>query len=205
MINKKKNTNISKENSEKSYNNDNKANVRNIKNNENNDFKKKEFVDCVVEIKRVTKVTKGGKTFKFSAFVVSGDGNGKIGMGKGVGKDISVAVAKATLRARKFLFAVAKKDTTIPFKVYGKHGASNVMLEPAYKGSGLIAGGSMRFVLKAAGIEDIVAKSIGTSRSGANLVKATLNALSHCRSIEDIAALRGKTKKQIILGCHHES
>lgn len=205
MINKKKNINLSKEHSEKSYNNDNKNNVRNVKNTENNDFKKKEFIDCVVEIKRVTKVTKGGKTFKFSAFVVSGDGNGKIGMGKGVGKDISVAVAKATLRARKFLFVVAKKDTTIPFKVYGKHGASNVMLEPAYKGSGLIAGGSMRFVLKAAGIEDIVAKSIGTSRSGANLVKATLNALSHCRSIEDIAVLRGRTKKQIILGCHHES
>ena len=208
MINRKKNINMSKENSDKPYTSNqdnNKTYNRQNKPVEGNETKKKEFIDCVVEIKRVTKVTKGGKTFKFSAFVVSGDGNGRIGMGKGVGKDISVAVAKATIRARKFLFAIAKKDTTIPFKVYGKHGASNVMLEPAYKGSGLIAGGSMRFVLKAAGIEDVVAKSIGTSRSGANLVKATLNALSHCRSIEDIARLRGKTKKQIILGCHHES
>lgn len=208
MINRKKNTNVSKENSDRPYtkNNENKTTYnRSNRSSESHEAKKKEFIDCVVEIKRVTKVTKGGKTFKFSAFVVSGDGNGKIGMGKGVGKDISVAVAKATIRARKFLFSIAKKDTTIPFKVYGKHGASNVMLEPAYKGSGLIAGGSMRFVLKAAGIEDIVAKSIGTSRSGANLVKATLNALSHCRSIEHIATLRGKTKKQIILGCHHES
>lgn len=205
MINRKNNTNGSRENSDRPYNNDNNKSYNRNKSSEGNDAKKKEFIDCVVEIKRVTKVTKGGKTFKFSAFVVSGDGNGRIGMGKGVGKDISVAVAKATIRARKFLFSIAKKDTTIPFKVYGKHGASNVMLEPAYKGSGLIAGGSMRFVLKAAGIEDIVAKSIGTSRSGANLVKATLNALSHCRSIEHIAALRGKTKKQIILGSHHES
>jgi small subunit ribosomal protein S5 len=208
MANKKLNTSGSTDHSERSsFSNqeNNRSYNRHNKHSEGNEAKKKEFVDCVVEIKRVTKVTKGGKTFKFSAFVVSGDGNGRIGMGKGVGKDISVAVAKATIRARKFLFSVAKKDTTIPFKVYGKHGASNVMLEPAYKGSGLIAGGSMRFVLKAAGIEDIVAKSIGTSRSGANLVKATLNALSHCRSIEDIATLRGKTKKQIILGCHHES
>lgn len=167
--------------------------------------KKKEFIDCVVEIKRVTKVTKGGKSFRFKAFVVSGDGQGKIGVGKGVGKDISVAVAKATIRARKFLFPIYKKDSTIPFIVYGKHGSSYVMLEPAYKGSGLIAGGSMRFVLKAAGIEDVVAKSLGTSRSGANLVKATLNALSHCRTIDHIAALRGKSKKQIILGSHNEA
>jgi small subunit ribosomal protein S5 len=208
MINKKINTNASQDHSDKiNFNNqdNNRSYSRYNKNSEGNEAKKKEFIDCVVEIKRVTKVTKGGKTFKFSAFVVSGDSNGRIGMGKGVGKDISVAVAKATIRARKFLFSIAKKDTTIPFKVYGKHGASSVMLEPAYKGSGLIAGGSMRFVLKAAGIQDIVAKSIGTSRSGANLVKATLNALSHCRSIEEIATLRGKTKKQIILGCHHES
>jgi small subunit ribosomal protein S5 len=205
--NRKRNTRLSKENDKVGVNNQeqNKFSHQNKHGEARDEAKKKEFIDCVVEIKRVTKVTKGGKTFKFSAFVVSGDGNGKIGMGKGVGKDISVAVAKATIRARKFLFSIAKKDTTIPFKVFGKHGASNVMLEPAYKGSGLIAGGSMRFVLKAAGIEDIVAKSIGTSRSGANLVKATLNALSHCRTVADIAALRGKTKKQIILGSHHEA
>lgn len=167
--------------------------------------RKSEFIDCVVQVKRVTKVTKGGKRFQFSAFVVSGDGKSKIGMGKGCGRDISVAVAKATMRARKFLFSIAKKDESIPYKVFGKHGASKVVLQPAYKGTGLIAGGSMRFVLKAAGINDIVAKAIGSSRSGANLVKATLNALSHCRTIEEISLLRGKTKKQIILGSHHEA
>jgi small subunit ribosomal protein S5 len=153
----------------------------------------------------VTKVTKGGKTFRFKSYVVSGDGNGKIGVGKGAGKDISIAIAKATTRARKYLFPVFKKDTTIPYAVYGKHGASQVMLSPAYKGSGLIAGGSMRLVLKAVGIEDIVAKSIGTSRSGVNLVKATLNALAKCRQIDHIMHLRNKTKKQIILGSHYEA
>lgn len=163
------------------------------------------FVDCVVQVKRVTKVTKGGKRFQFSAFVVSGDGNSKIGVGKGCGRDISVAVAKATVRARKFLFSVAKKGDTIPYTVHGKHGSSRVMLQPAYKGTGLIAGGSMRAVLTVLKINDIVAKSIGSSRSGANLVKATLNALSHCRTIEEIAELRGKTKKQIILGSHHDA
>ena len=166
---------------------------------------KKEFVDCVVEVKRVTKVTKGGKRFQFSAFVVSGNGNGKLGIGKGVGRDVSAAVAKATVRARKFLFQIAVKENTIPYKVFGKHGSSAVMLQPAYKGTGLIAGGSMRFVLKAAGIEDIVAKSVGPSRSGMNLVKATLNALARCRSIEEIAELRGKTKKEIIIGSHNNA
>lgn len=175
------------------------------KQNVQQEYKKREFIDCIVEIKRVTKVTKGGKTFRFKAYVVSGDGNGKLGVGKGAGRDISIAIAKATTRARKYLFPVFKKDATIPYAVYGKHGASQVMLSPAYKGSGLIAGGSMRLVLKAIGVEDIVAKSIGTSRSGVNLVKATLNALAKCRSIEMIAQLRNKTKKQIILGSHYEA
>ncbi len=171
----------------------------------NNIIKKKKFIDCVVEIRRVTKVTKGGKRFRFKAYVISGDGSGMVGAGKGVGKDISVAVAKATLRARKFLFSIAKQGSTIPYEVRGEHGASYVILQPAYKGTGLIAGGSMRHVFKAAGIDDIVAKSIGTSKSATNLVKATLNALAKARSIDYIAQLRGKTKKQIITGSHHES
>ncbi len=116
MIDKRKNTiKDNTVNHNQSNRAENKPYVKNNKNSDNADIKKKEFVDCVVEIKRVTKVTKGGKTFKFSAFVVSGDGNGRIGMGKGVGKDISVAVAKATIRARKFLFAVSTKDKTIPY------------------------------------------------------------------------------------------
>jgi small subunit ribosomal protein S5 len=163
---------------------------------------KKEFIDFLVEVKRVTKVTKGGKRFQFSAFVVSGNGAGKIGIGKGKGKDVSVAVSKATIRARKSLFDISIKEETITYDVKGTHGSSTVYLHPAYKGTGLIAGGAIRFVLKAAGINDIVSKSIGSSRSGVNLVKATLNALAKCRKLEDIAILRGKTKKEIIRGSH---
>lgn len=168
----------------------------------NNNNVRKEYIDFVVEVKRITKVTKGGKRFQFSAYVVSGNGNGKIGVGKGKAKDVSAAVAKATARARKRLFDIYKKDGSIPFEVKGNHGASYVYLHPAYKGTGLIAGSAIRFVLKAVGINDIVAKSIGSSRSGVNLVKATLNALSKCRKLEDIATLRGKTNKEIIRGCH---
>ena len=164
---------------------------------------KKEYSDYVVSIKRVTKVTKGGKRFQFSAFVVSGNGMGKIGIGKGKGKDVSVAVAKATLRARKNIFEISLRNKTIPFITKGLHGASDVILKPAYPGSGLIAGGAVRFVLRAAGIDDIIAKSIGPSRSGINLVKATLNALSKCRNIAHIAKLRERSVEQILKGSHN--
>lgn len=161
---------------------------------------KKEYIDFVVDVRRVTKVTKGGKRFQFSAFVISGNGNGKIGIGKGKGKDVSVAVAKATSRARKSFFNVSLREATLPYDVFGKHGACNVYLQPASLGTGLIAGGAVRLVAKAAGINDLLAKSIGPSRSGINLVKATLNALSKCRTINHIAMLRGKSVKQIIKG-----
>jgi len=174
----------------------------NNSNNTNNARKEKEFSDYVVSVKRVTKVTKGGKRFQFSAYVVSGNMQGMIGVGKGKGKDVTLAVAKATARARKHMFSVDLKDKTIPYSVLGKHGASSVLLQPAYTGTGMIAGGTVRFVLKSAGIENILAKSIGTSRSGINVVKATLNALSKCRSLQHISKLRGLTKKQIIKGAH---
>lgn len=176
---------------------------RNNKDRQDGDYNKKEYNDFVVSVKRVTKVTKGGKRFQFSAFVVSGNGAGKIGIGKGKGKDVSVAVAKATLRARKNIFEVALREKTIPFVTKGTHGASYVLLQPAYKGSGLIAGGAVRFVLRALGIDDIIAKSIGPSRSGINLVKATLNALSKCRHVSHIAKLRGKSVSEVLQGSHN--
>lgn len=166
--------------------------------------KKKRFVDFLVEIKRVTKVTKGGKRLRFKVFAVSGNERGKIGISKGAAKDISSAAAKATGRAKKFLFSVPLQGKTIPYTMYGRHGASSVVLMPAHKGTGLIAGGAMRFVLKALGVQDIVAKAIRNS-SDANLVKATLNALSKGRRLDHIASLRGKTKEQIILGAHYEN
>ncbi len=167
--------------------------------NENN-ITKKEFLDFVVDVKRVTKVTKGGKRFQFSAFVVSGDEKGNIGIGKGKGKDVSIAVSKATIRARKTMFSMSLRGGTIPYSVTGKHGACKVLLMPAFKGTGIIAGGSVRYVLRVSGIMDILAKSIGPSRSKVNVVKATLNALSKCRSIDHIGKLRGKSKKEIIYG-----
>lgn len=160
------------------------------------------FIDTVVSVKRVTKVTKGGKQFSFSAFVVSGDGQGKIGIGLGKSRDVSSAIAKATVKARKSMFAVAIRGTTIPYGVAGKHCACKVIMRPASKGTGLIAGGAMRAVMRALGIQDILAKSIGQSGCGQNLVKATLNALAKCRSVKRLAQLRSKSIEEIVKGSH---
>lgn len=160
----------------------------------------REFVDTVVDIRRVTKVTKGGKRFTFSAFVVSGDQNGQVGIAQGKSRDASSAIAKATARARKKMIKVAMRETTLPYDVAGHHGSSKVVLRAAYKGTGLIAGGAVRAVMNALGIKDVLAKAIGPSRSPQNVVKATLNALAKCRSAVDIARLRGKSVKEIIKG-----
>lgn len=161
--------------------------------------KKKDFVDNVVHLGRVTKVTKGGKRFSFTAFVVSGDQQGKVGMGIGKSKEVSSAIAKATAHARKNLLEVTLRGTTVPYDVKGKHGAAAVIIRPAYKGTGLIAGGAVRMVMEAAGIKDVLTKSIGTS-CGFNVVKATLNALAKCRSIEHLSTLRGKNLKEMLKG-----
>jgi small subunit ribosomal protein S5 len=171
---------------------------RNLKSANEKGDSRKEFIDFVVDVKRVTKVTRGGKRFQFSAFVISGDGGSRIGIGKGKGRDVSLAVAKATARARRKLFPISTRNGTITYPVSGKHGSSYVILRPAFSGTGMIAGGAMRFVFKAAGISDVLSKSIGKSRSNVNLVKATLNALSKCRSILHIAKLRGKSPKEIV-------
>jgi small subunit ribosomal protein S5 len=162
----------------------------------------KEFVDSVVSVNRVTKVTKGGKRFSFSAFVVSGDQQGRVGIGLGKSREVSSAIAKATARARKSMISIALRGTTIAYNVAGKHGATRVVINSAYKGTGVIAGGAVRAVMEAAGVKDILAKSIGPSRCGQNVVKATLNALAKCRSAQRIAELRGKTIEQLIKGNH---
>jgi small subunit ribosomal protein S5 len=158
----------------------------------------KDFVDNVVSVNRVTKVTKGGKRFSFSAFVVSGDQKGRIGIGLGKSREVSAAIAKATMRARKNMIIVSMRGSTIPYNVMGKHGASTVVINSACKGTGVIAGGAVRLVMEALGIKDVLAKSMGTSGCGQNLVKATLNALAKLRSAEHIARLRGKTVKEVV-------
>ena len=154
------------------------------------------IIDKVVSVKRVTKVTKGGKRFAFSALVVSGNQQGKIGIALGKSRDVSSAIAKALRRAKKELFSVPLYKTTIPYTVLGKHGASSVLIRSASKGTGVIAGGAVRAVMEALGVRDVLAKSIG-SANPQNAVKATIAALKKLRSAQDIARLRGKTITEI--------
>lgn len=155
--------------------------------------------DSVVSVRRVTKVTKGGKRFAFSAFVVSGDQAGNVGVALGKSREVSSAIAKATARARKTRIGVALRGDTIPYNVIGSHGSSKVILRSASKGTGVIAGGPVRAVMVALGVKDILAKSLG-SANHQNVVKATLNALAKLRSIRHIASLRGKTTEEIVKG-----
>ena len=155
--------------------------------------------ESVVSVRRVTKVTKGGKRFAFSAFVVSGDQSGSIGIALGKSREVSSAIAKATSKARKNGMKIALRGETIPYNVLGSHGASKVMLRSASKGTGVIAGGAVRAVMEALGIKDVLAKSLGASNQQ-NVVKATLNALAKLRSLGHIAKLRGKTTQEIIKG-----
>lgn len=169
---------------------------------EKTEQKEREFFDSVVCVRRVTKVTQGGKRFSFSALVVSGDRCGNIGVSQGKGREVSLAIAKATARARKNMISVSLRGTTIPYSVTGRHGASRVVMRSAYKGTGVIAGGAVRAVMDVLGVKDILAKSLGSSNQ-INVVKATLNALAQLRSIQHIAALRSQSPAQIISGAHH--
>lgn len=157
------------------------------------------IVDTVVSVRRVTKVTKGGKRFAFSAFVVSGNKNGKIGFALGKSREVSSAIAKATARARKKMIEIPIRGSTIPYPVKGKHGASKVILRSAYKGTGVIAGGATRAIMEALGIKDVLAKSLGSSNQQ-NVAKATLNALAKLRSASHLARLRSKTIEELIKG-----
>lgn len=165
------------------------------------DVKATTFVDFVINVRRVTKVTKGGKRFSFSALVVSGDQQGNVGIGLGKSKEVSAAIAKATNRARKDLINIPLRGTTVPYFVTGKHGASKVIIRPASVGTGVIAGGAMRAVMEAAGVKDILTKSLG-SANRQNVVKATLNGLSKLRTAKHLAQLRGKTIIGLIRDTH---
>ncbi len=161
--------------------------------------REKIFVDHVVSVRRVTKVTKGGKRFSFTAFVVSGDKQGNVGIALAKSREVSSAISKATSKARKKMIAVALRGSTIPYEAKGKHGASKVLIRPASKGTGNIAGGAVRSVLNAVGVEDVLTKSIG-STNGINAAKATLNALAKLRSADHLAKLRGKTIQEMVKG-----
>jgi small subunit ribosomal protein S5 len=145
----------------------------------------------VVHINRCSKVVKGGRRFSFSALVVSGDRDGKVGFGFGKAQEVAECIKKASESSKKFMVSVNITKNTIPHPVIGEHGGGRVMLLPASPGTGLIAGGGVRAVVEAAGIKDILAKSMG-SNNQANVVKATINALEQLRTKEQIYAVRGK-------------
>ncbi len=153
-------------------------------------------IENVVAINRVSKTVKGGRIMKFAALVVVGDGNGTVGFGIGKSGEVPDAIRKGIEDARKNLIKVSLKDTTIPHEIVGKYGAGEVLMRPAAKGTGVIAGGPVRSVLDAVGIKDIRTKSL-RSNNPYNVVRATFNGLANLKSAEEVAAKRGKTVKEI--------
>jgi small subunit ribosomal protein S5 len=150
----------------------------------------------MIAVNRVTKVVKGGRILGFAALTVVGDGDGRIGMGKGKARGVPVAVQKAMEAARRNMVKVSLKNGTIHHKVEGEHGAAKVLMAPAKQGDGIIAGGPMRAVFEVMGVTDIVAKSHG-STNPYNMVRATLNALTRSTTPAEVAAKRGKTVEEI--------
>ncbi|MFT4575386.1 MAG: small subunit ribosomal protein S5 [Polaribacter sp.] len=158
-----------------------------------------ELVDKLVGVQRVTKVTKGGRAFGFSAIVVVGDGNGVVGHGLGKSKDVASAIAKAIEDAKKNLVRIPILDGTLPHEQKGKFGGAKVFLKPASNGTGVIAGGAVRSVLESVGVHDVLSKSQGSSNPH-NVVKATLDALLQLRSAVTIAKQRGVSLEKVFNG-----
>ena len=156
-----------------------------------------ELTDRLVGIQRVTKVTKGGRTFSFSAIVVVGDGNGIVGHGLGKSQEVTVAISKAIDSAKKNLVKVSIHKGTIPHEQEAKFSGSQVLIKPASNGTGVKAGGAMRAVLELAGVENVLAKCYG-STNPVNVVRATVKGLASMASPEDVAAKRGKSVDEIL-------
>ena len=158
---------------------------------------KGELKERVVEINRVAKVVKGGRRFSFTALVVVGDELDKVGLGYGKAREVPLAISKAVEDAKKNMFVVPRKGTTITHEIVGEFGAARVMLRPASEGTGVIAGGGVRAVLELGGVRDILAKSLGTTNP-INMLKATVDGLKRLRTPEEVALARGLTVAQVL-------
>jgi small subunit ribosomal protein S5 len=159
--------------------------------------RERELKERVVEINRVAKVVKGGRRFSFTALVVIGDEVDRVGVGYGKAREVPLAISKAVDDAKKNLFTVPKKGTTITHEILGEFGAARVLLRPASEGTGVIAGGGVRAVLELGGVRDILAKSLGTTNP-INMLKATVNGLQRLRRPEEVAQIRGLTVSRVL-------
>ena len=156
-----------------------------------------EYIEKVVSLNRVSKTVKGGRVMKFSALMVVGDGKGKVGYGLGKAAEVPEAIRKGIEDAKKNLIKVSLRGTTIPHEIIGIYGAGSVLLKPAAPGTGVIAGGPVRAVLETAGIKDIRTKAL-RSNNPCNVVRATMDGLSRLRDADQVAAIRGKSVKEIL-------
>ncbi len=155
------------------------------------------FVEKLVEVNRVSKTVKGGKIFAFTALTVVGDGNGRVGFGRGKAREVPAAIQKALEAARRNMIQVELNGTTLQHPINGNHGATRVYMQPASEGTGVIAGGAMRAVLEVAGVHNVLAKCYGSTNAN-NVVHATFNGLASMTSPEQVAAKRGLTVEEIL-------
>ncbi|KAA6184981.1 30S ribosomal protein S5 [Thiohalocapsa marina] len=156
-----------------------------------------DLLEKLISVNRVAKVVKGGRVFGFGALTVVGDGKGRVGFGTGKAREVPVAIQKAMESARKNMVDVRLKGTTLQYPMVGRHGAAHVYMQPASEGTGIIAGGAMRAVFEVVGVQNVLAKCIGTNNP-INVVQATINGLSKMVDAEIVAAKRGKTVEEIL-------
>ncbi|OZG70894.1 30S ribosomal protein S5 [Hahella sp. CCB-MM4] len=163
----------------------------------NNEQKGAELQEKLVQVNRVAKVVKGGRIFGFTALTVVGDGNGRVGFGRGKAREVPVAIQKAMDAARKNMINVTLNGNTLQYPIKARHGSAKVFMQPASEGTGIIAGGAMRAVLEVAGVQNVLAKCYG-STNPVNVVRATFEGLKAMQAPEEIAAKRGKTVEDIL-------